>query len=135
MTDIVDPKRRSEIMSRIGPRDTAPEMAVRRIAHRLGYRFRLHVRALPGTPDIVFPRYRAVIEVRGCYWHRHSGCSNCTMPKTRPEFWKSKFDATIRRDKLNEWKLRKLGWRVLVIWECETDDAQYVERRIGRLLH
>ena len=132
MTDIVSQPRRSEIMSRIGSRNTAPEIIVRSVAHRLGFRFRLHVANLPGKPDIVLPRHKAVIEVRGCYWHRHAGCPNCSTPKTHPEFWQEKFKATVRRDQRNERLLRKSGWRVLIIWECESTSEQTVERRLLR---
>lgn len=120
MTDIVDSKRRSEIMSRIKGRDTLPEIRVRRVAHRLGFRFRLYRKDLPGTPDIVFPRYRAVVFVHGCFWHRHAGCRYAYSPKTRVRFWSEKFQKNVARDRNNEKLLDELGWRVLVIWECET---------------
>jgi DNA mismatch endonuclease (patch repair protein) len=125
--DIVDPARRSRMMARIGPRNTAPEMVVRRAAHRLGYRFRLYRRDLPGRPDVVFPRHRLAVFVHGCFWHRHPGCSNCTSPKTRPEFWSAKFRATVARDARAIAALRELGWRTLVIWECETEASGRVE--------
>jgi len=130
MADIVDSQKRSEMMSRIRSRDTKPELVVRRIAHRLGYRFRLHRKDLPGCPDIVFPRYRAVILVHGCFWHRHSGCQYAYTPKTHAEFWQQKFEGNVERDRRNELALQKLGWRVLVIWECETDDLRLLESRI-----
>jgi DNA mismatch endonuclease (patch repair protein) len=132
--DIVDPKRRSEIMSRIGPRDTAPERAVRRVAHRLGYRFRLHRKNLPGRPDLVFPRFKVALFVHGCFWHRHPGCVNCSTPKTRPEFWAAKFAATVARDRRNEQALSAIGWRVLKIWECEAEDARLIALRLTRVL-
>lgn len=122
MADIVDRQRRSEIMSRIGPRHTAPEIAVRRAAHRLGLRFRLHRRNLPGSPDLVFAKHRLAVFVHGCFWHRHRGCPNAAMPKTRPEFWQRKFEGNVARDARSCAELRRLGWRTLIIWECEAED-------------
>lgn len=122
MTDIVDSKRRSRIMSRIRGRDTTPELVVRRMAHRLGFRFRLHRKDLPGCPDIVFPRFRAAVFVHGCYWHRHKGCRYAYTPKSRVAFWLEKFNKNVAHDRRSEEALRNLGWRVLVIWECETQD-------------
>ena len=130
MTDIFDPEKRSEVMSRIRGRDTKPEMIVRRIAHGLGFRFRLHRRDLPGSPDLVFPKHRAVIMVHGCFWHRHPGCRYATSPKTRVRFWEEKFEGNVVRDRRNEDALDELGWRVLVIWECETRDREAVAERI-----
>ena len=98
MTDTVDSQKRSEIMSRIRDRDTKPELIVRRIAHRLGFRFRLHRRDLPECPDIVFPRYRSVIMVHGCFWHRHPGCRYASSPRTRVEYWETKFKDNVVRD-------------------------------------
>ena len=128
--DIVDPQRRSEIMARIRPRDTQPELAVRRVAHRLGFRFRLHAKDLPGRPDLVLKRHRTVIFVHGCFWHRHAGCANATMPKTRVEFWEAKFNDNVSRDARNLATLRAAGWRVITIWECETEGGGVVEQRI-----
>ena len=134
MTDIFDGKKRSEIMSRIRGRDTEPEMIVRRIAHGLGFRFRLHRRDLPGSPDLLFPRYRAVIMVHGCFWHRHPGCKYASSPKTRVRFWEDKFEGNVVRDRRNEEALHELGWRVMVIWECETRDREAVAERIVEYL-
>ncbi len=122
MADTVDHQRRNEIMARIGPRDTVPEMAVRRAAHRIGFRFRLHKKDLPGRPDLVFPRHRLAIFVHGCFWHRHAGCANCTTPKTRPEFWQKKFRGNVERDRRVCEQLERLHWRTLIIWECEAED-------------
>jgi DNA mismatch endonuclease (patch repair protein) len=108
-------------MSRIGPRDTVPEMAVRRAAHRMGFRFRLHRKELPGRPDLVFARYRLAVFVHGCFWHRHAGCANCTTPKTRPEFWQRKFQRNVERDRRACEQLERQGWRTVVIWECEAE--------------
>lgn len=104
-------------MSRIRGKNTKPEMTLRRGLHAAGLRFRLHVRGLPGTPDIVFPRYRAVIQVNGCFWHGHR-CALSKMPETRPEFWAAKIAANVARDERNAKSLYDLDWRVLVVWEC-----------------
>ena len=130
MTDIVNAAKRSEIMSRIKGRNTKPELIVRRIAHGLGFRFRLHRRDLPGSPDMVFPRYRTVVFVHGCFWHRHDGCPYAYRPKSRIQFWTKKFEENVSRDARNEMALRGLGWRVLVIWECETRNQTAVRARL-----
>lgn len=106
-------------MSRIRGKDTKPEILLRSLLHRRGFRFRLHVPGLPGKPDIVLPRYRTVIFVHGCFWHRHEWCSNATMPKTRTEFWTKKFLKTVERDARKQAELEALGWQVLTVWECE----------------
>ena len=134
MTDIVDSRRRSELMAAIRTRDTAPELAVRRAAHRMGLRFRLHRNDLPGRPDLVFPRHRLVVFVHGCFWHRHDGCRHASTPKSRIAFWTEKFAANVARDARQEAALRALGWRVLVIWECETRHKAAVERRLAALI-
>ena len=131
MTDIVGSKRRSELMAGIRGRDTAPELAVRRVAHRMGLRFRLHRKDLPGRPDLVFPRHRLAVFVNGCFWHRHTGCRFSHIPKTRTEYWADKFARNADRDARNEEELRNLGWKVLVIWECEVEDRRSVERRLS----
>lgn len=130
MTDRLTPEHRSWLMSRVRGRDTTPEMVVRRIAHSLGYRFRLHRRDLPGSPDLVFPKHHAVVFVHGCYWHHHPGCPKATIPKTRRRFWQEKFRANKRRDEKAISDLSTLGWRPLVIWECETKDHQAVADRL-----
>ncbi|WP_432769022.1 MAG: DNA mismatch endonuclease Vsr [Sphingopyxis sp.] len=114
-------------MAKIGPRDTKPEMVVRRKLHELGRRFRLHRRDLPGTPDIVLPAARKVIFVHGCFWHRHEGCRKSTTPKTRVQFWQEKFARNIDRDRRKEAELRQSGWDVLTVWECETRDPDALE--------
>ena len=131
MTDIVDTKCRSEMMARIRGRDTAPELAVRRIAHRMGLRFRLHRKDLPGRSDLVFPKHRLAVFVHGCFWHRHQGCRYASTPKSRVAFWTEKFAANVVRDARQEAALRTLGWRVLVIWQCESRDEAAVERRLA----
>ena len=134
MTDIVNKRRRSEIMAGIRGRNTAPEHAVRRIAHRMGLRFRLHRKNLPGRPDLVFPKRRLAVFVHGCFWHRHEGCRYAYTPKSRVAFWTEKFAQNVDRDKRNEQVLRDLGWRVLVVWECETRDKENIEQRLAELI-
>ena len=134
MTDIVDSKRRSEMMAGIRGCDTAPELTVRRIAHRMGLRFRLHRKDLPGCPDLVFPKHRLVVFVHGCFWHRHRGCRYAYTPKSRVTFWSEKFAANVARDARQEAALRTLGWRVLIIWECETRLKAAVEHRLSALI-
>lgn len=106
-------------MSRIRSGNTKPEKQVRSLLHWAGYRFRIHVRKLPGAPDIVLPKYKAAIFVHGCFWHRHDGCRYAYNPKSRTEFWREKFKATVERDRKKSEELRAAGWRVIVVWECE----------------
>ncbi len=133
--DIVSKDRRSEIMSRVRSSDTLPEKHVRKMLHHLGYRFRLYRKDLPGTPDIVLPGYRAVIFVHGCFWHRHDGCRDASSPKTRRDFWNTKFAENVSRDRKKTAALRKLGWTVLVVWECELRDAKLLARRLKTFLN
>ncbi|MAS08449.1 MAG: very short patch repair endonuclease [Ahrensia sp.] len=119
MADIVDKETRSRMMSGIKGKNTKPEMIVRRALHKDGYRYRLHVEDLPGKPDIVLPKYKTVIFVHGCFWHHHD-CKNFRWPKTREEFWRKKIDGNVERDREIHTKLEALGWKVIVIWECET---------------
>lgn len=132
--DILAPERRSHLMSRIRGKDTGPEMAVRRQAHALGFRFRLHRRDLPGSPDLVFASARKAIFVHGCYWHRHEGCRYAYSPKSNTAFWQSKFDANVSRDQRVSKALEELGWEVLVIWECETSDMEVLRTRLIEFL-
>lgn len=133
--DMFSPERRSEIMGRIGPKDTKPERLVRSLLHRLGYRFRLHRRDLPGRPDVVLPRYRTAVLVHGCYWHLHEGCPAGRLPTANQEFWRKKLEGNRVRDRRNEAALRRLGWRVVVLWECEIErDLVAVGRRLRRRL-
>ncbi len=125
-------ERRSWNMSRIKGRDTGPELRLRSLLHRAGFRFRLHAKELPGKPDIVLPKYRAAIFVHGCFWHRHEGCRNATMPSTRTEFWKSKFDTNVGRDERNQAALKAAGWTVFTVWECELkSDAPGVVEKLS----
>lgn len=119
MADTISTAHRSWNMSRIKGRDTGPEVKLRSLLHRDGYRFRLHDRKLPGRPDIVLPKYRTAIFVHGCFWHRHEGCRNATTPSTRPEFWASKFENNVARDRANAERLTDAGWHVIVVWECD----------------
>lgn len=118
MADIVSSAVRSRMMSGIQARDTKPEILVRKALHAQGYRFRLHRNDLPGKPDIVLPRFRAVILVHGCFWHMHKGCKLARIPSTRTEFWSAKLHANAIRDETAHCRLLALGWRVLTIWEC-----------------
>ncbi len=119
--DVFTPEKRSEVMSLIRGRNTKPELAVRCLLHRLGYRFTVHGpknRSLPGKPDLVLPKYRTVIFVHGCFWHGHENCSYFRLPKSRSAFWKAKIEGNMARDLRNENALRDLGWHVVTIWEC-----------------
>ena len=118
MTDIVDQQTRSRMMAAIRGKDTKPELALRRALHARGFRFRLHSKAVRGRPDLVLPKYRAVVFVHGCFWHRHEGCRYTTPPSTRQEFWQAKFTANVARDAAVRGKLLKDGWRVATVWEC-----------------
>ena len=117
--DIVDSATRSRMMSGIQSKNTKPEMAVRRYLHAQGYRYRLHARDLPGSPDLVLPKYRVVIFVHGCFWHQHAGCRFATQPASNTERWKAKFQSNLERDAKNLAALQATGWRVFVVWECE----------------
>ena len=119
MTDVHEPAIRSYNMSRIRSKDTKPEMIVRRFLFKNGFRYRLHVKGLPGKPDIVLPKYKTVIFVNGCFWHYHKGCRFFVLPKTRTEWWLEKIKATATRDKSSEIALQVLGWKIIVVWECE----------------
>lgn len=129
----IDPVR-SAMMARIGPKDTTPELTVRRALHRLGYRFRVHRKDLPGTPDIVLPRLRTIFLVHGCFWHRHPGCRFAYTPKSRMEFWRTKFETNVDRDSRVLRDLQERGWTVQVIWECETRDEEGLDHRLRRSL-
>ena len=128
--DRLTKQHRSWNMSRIRGKDTKPELLVRSMLHRMGFRFRLHRKELPGKPDIVLPAYRTVIFVHGCFWHRHPGCRFAYNPRSRVDFWQAKFRRNVERHEEVERALDALGWRVVVIWECETARAEVLEQRI-----
>ena len=119
MSDKLTPEKRSWNMSRIKGKDTKIEVEVRKYLFSKGYRFRKNDKRYPGKPDIVLPKYHVAIFVHGCFWHRHEGCKDATIPKTRTEFWLEKFDKNVKNDQIKQEKLRELGWKVIVIWECE----------------
>lgn len=119
MSDRLTPERRSWNMSRIKGKDTKIEVKVRKYLFSKGYRFRKNDKRYPGKPDIVLPKYHVAIFVHGCFWHRHEGCKDATIPKTRTEFWLEKFEKNVKNDQTKQEKLRELGWKVIVIWECE----------------
>lgn len=123
---------RSEIMQSVRQKNTKPEVKVRQALHALGFRFRLHRRDLPGSPDIVLPKFRTVIFVHGCFWHRHPGCKYASTPKSRQEYWLPKFESNVRRDAIKEAQLKELGWRVLVVWECETKNIVQLNKRFNQ---
>lgn len=128
MADVVDKATRSRMMSGIRGKDTRPEMVVRQYLHRHGFRYRLHDRQLPGHPDIVLPKYKTVVFVHGCFWHKHD-CQNFVWPKTRKEFWAEKIMGNVARDLHNEKKLLDQGWRVLVVWECSVSPLRLAQLR------
>jgi DNA mismatch endonuclease, patch repair protein len=132
--DRLNKEHRSWNMSRIRGSNTKPELVVRSLLHRMGYRFRLHRRDLPGRPDIVLPKHKTVVQVHGCFWHRHTGCKMAYKPRTRWAFWKTKFAGNVERDQRTHRELQALGWRVIVIWECETRNAVKLEGILRGLL-
>lgn len=136
MGDTLSPSERSKRMSRIKGKDTAPEMVVRRLIHKMGFRYRLHRKDLPGRPDLVFPRRRKVIFVHGCFWHRHPApeCRLARLPKSRLEFWLPKLEANQSRDTRNQGALFNSGWQVLVVWECELRDKEQLENKLREFL-
>ncbi len=135
MSDTMTPEERSARMSLVRNKDSKPEMRVRSVVHRLGYRFRLHNRKLPGKPDIVLPRHRKIIFVHGCYWHQHGVCRALAIPENNPDFWRKKFAENVQRDENIIRELTELGWQVLVVWECETKDAIALKEKLASFLH
>lgn len=128
-------QRVSARMRAVQQRNTGPELRVRQALHALGFRFRLHRRDLPGRPDIVLPKYKTVVFVHGCYWHRHAECRKATIPKSNLEYWHRKFNDNMRRDRRNERALEGMGWRCLVVWQCQTDDRGDLETLLRSLLN
>ena len=133
--DTLDPQQRSVRMALVRGKDTKPELIVRQLVHRLGFRYRLHGRDLPGTPDVVFPRRGKVIFVHGCFWHRHAGCGLARLPKSRGEFWSAKLVGNVDRDSRSVRALRRLGWGVMTIWECQLSNTARLASRIWRFLN
>lgn len=132
--DTLSKSERSERMSRVRGKDTKPELRVRSLVHRMGYRYRLHDKKLPGHPDMVFRSRKKAIFVHGCFWHRHPGCKLTRLPKSRLDFWKPKLEGNRERDIRNQEKLSLLGWDYLVIWECEMKDLEELRGRIKSFL-
>ena len=133
MTDVFSEEQRSYVMSRVGSKNTKPELLVRSFLHRVGFRFRIHGRKLPGNPDLVLPKHQTVVFVHGCFWHRHKDCRRATMPASRVEFWKDKFDKNVARDRKNLALLKETGWRAIVLWECEITNVKGREERLAKL--
>lgn len=131
--DRITKDQRSKLMSRVGTKDTAPELIVRKLLHAMGYRYRLHIKSLPGTPDIVFRKRRKLIFVHGCFWHGHH-CKRGTLPKSNAEFWRAKIKKNQVRDLRNRHDLETLGWQVLVIWQCETKNSEGLSRSLREFL-
>jgi DNA mismatch endonuclease (patch repair protein) len=133
MPDVFSREKRSEIMRKVKSQDTSPEVTVRKALHRLGYRFSLHAKDLPGKPDIVLPRHNTIIQVRGCFWHGHH-CKNAELPRSNADYWKEKIGKNRIRDKKNDRLLRQNGWRVIVVWECRLSSQLKIDLEVGRIV-
>jgi DNA mismatch endonuclease (patch repair protein) len=131
--DKLTKEKRSWNMSRVKSKNTKPELLIRSYLHKMGYRFRLHVKQLPGSPDIVFPKYRAVIFVHGCFWHGHNSCGGGKLPKTRPEFWREKVSENVTRDQMAYTQLNLLGWRIAIVWECALKNKGVTNDTVNRI--
>lgn len=134
MPDVFSKEKRSRIMSKIKGKDTKPEKLVRSMLHRMGYRFRLHVRDLPGSPDVVLPRHRKIVFVHGCFWHGHLGCQRAKLPETNRPFWEEKIGKNIKRDRAVLRELKRNGWKILVVWQCQMRDKNVLEKRLRRFM-
>lgn len=134
MPDVFSPAQRSRVMAKVRGQDTAPERIVRSLIHRMGYRFRLRVKDLPGKPDIVLPRHRKIILVHGCFWHQHPGCPHAQRPASNAEYWNKKLDRNVERDRKNLDQLANLGWNVLIVWECELKDISKLQEKLDDFL-
>ncbi|MCP4115877.1 MAG: DNA mismatch endonuclease Vsr [Desulfobacteraceae bacterium] len=132
--DTLNKKERSNRMALVRDKDTKPEMIVRRLLHGLGYRYRLHVKDLPGKPDLVFKSRKKVIFVHGCFWHRHEGCKLARLPKSRLDFWRPKLEGNKNRDRRNQVDLQKMGWKYMVIWECQIKDLDCLKEKVNKFL-
>jgi DNA mismatch endonuclease (patch repair protein) len=132
LIDKVSKEQRSSMMRAVRNKDTAPEMLVRRAAHRMGLRFRLHCKSLPGRPDLSLKKWRTVIFVNGCFWHRHPSCRRASVPQSNKVFWLKKFKENVQRDQTNYARLKLLGWRVIVLWQCEVKTPQQARAAIRR---
>ncbi|MBR2693957.1 MAG: DNA mismatch endonuclease Vsr [Thermoguttaceae bacterium] len=133
MTDHLTKEKRSWNMSRIKSSDTKPEMQIRSFLHKQGFRFRLHRKDLPGKPDIVLPKYKTVIDVRGCFWHYHKNCKRSSLPASNTAYWKNKLEGNVLRDKKHERDLKKLGWKVIVVWECSLNNRTFLTRLANKI--
>ena len=133
--DVFTKEKRSQIMSKIKGKDTKPEKVVRSLLHQMGYRFRLHRRDLPGNPDIVLPKYKKIIFVHGCFWHGHEDCPRAKRPSTNKKFWDEKLSKNIERDKKNQCELGKLGWQLLVVWQCQIKDINNLIEKIIKFIN
>lgn len=134
MVDSLDQAARSAVMARIRSKNTGPEMTVRKLVFAAGYRYRLHVRKLPGSPDLVFPSRKKIIFVHGCFWHRHDNCASSRIPKSRADFWSEKLNGNKARDERNHEALLQLGWQILVVWECELGNLATLEQKMRLFL-
>jgi DNA mismatch endonuclease (patch repair protein) len=134
MVDHLKPEDRSANMAAIRSKDTVPELVLRRLIHGMGFRYRLHIHGLPGKPDLVFPGRAAVIFMHGCFWHRHVGCRFSTMPSSNIVFWTHKFRVNMERDRRTKRELQKLGYRVLIVWQCELKQPEKLSKRVSRFL-
>lgn len=132
--DNLSPAGRSEVMARVHSTDTRPEMLVRKLVYALGYRYRLHVRDLPGRPDMVFRNRAKVIFIHGCFWHRHARCALARLPKSRLDFWLPKLEGNRKRDERNKRELQRMGWKVLTVWECQLNRPARLADRVKRFL-
>lgn len=132
--DVFSRSQRSAIMARVRSKNTVPELAVRSLLHRLGYRFRLHRADLPGEPDVTLPVRNTVIFVHGCFWHQHPGCSLAVRPVSNREYWDAKLNRNVKRDTANKSKLRKLGWKVIIVWECQIKNLERLSKRLIKAL-
>ena len=135
MTDALNPNRRSENMRQIRSTNTKPEIAVRKLVHGMGYRYRLHSPSLPGKPDLVFKRLMRIVEVRGCFWHQHGKCTDSHIPKSRIEYWGPKLKRNQERDAKNLEQLKALGYDILIVWECETKNLKFLKSRLQQFLN